>query len=161
MKNKLLLGAMTFLFCNFLNSIPTLGQSKLEGRLSFSGAFALYPMAVKWAEEFKRINPAVKIDISAGGAGKGMTDVLNNMVDIGMVSREIYPEEVKKGALGIAVTKDAVVAVMSENNPLLKDILAVGLKPEAANDRITQKLESPCNRFEKLATVGAVGFSDL
>jgi len=69
------------LVCNFLNTNQTLGQSKLEGRLSLSGAFALYPMAVKWAEEFKKANPAVKIDISAGGAGKGMTDVLNNMVD--------------------------------------------------------------------------------
>jgi len=91
-------------------------------------------MAVKWAEEFKKANPAVKIDISAGGAGKGMTDVLNNMVDIGMVSREIYPEEVKKGAFGFAVTKDAVVAVMSASNPSLNEILTVGLKADAAND---------------------------
>ena len=63
-----------------------------------------------------------------------MTDVLNNMVDIGMVSREIYPEEVKKGALGIAVTKDAVVPVISALNPSLNEILTVGLKPEAFND---------------------------
>ena len=134
MKNKLFFGIFALLFCNFIFSNQTFGEGKLEGRLSFSGAFALYPMAVKWAEEFKKVNPAVKIDISAGGAGKGMTDVLNNMVDIGMVSREINPEEVKKGALGFAVTKDAVVAVVSALNPALNDILAVGLKPDAGND---------------------------
>jgi len=131
------------LVCNFLNTNQTLGQSKLEGRLSLSGAFALYPMAVKWAEEFKKANPAVKIDISAGGAGKGMTDVLNNMVDIGMVSREINPEEEKKGAFGFAVTKDAVVPVISALNPALSEILAVGLKPGVANDIwITGKIKS-------------------
>ncbi|MEI7524994.1 MAG: substrate-binding domain-containing protein [Mariniphaga sp.] len=134
MKNKLFLGILALLLSNLLGSYQTFGQDKLEGRLSFSGAFALYPMAVKWAEEFKKANPDVKIDISAGGAGKGMTDVLNNMVDIGMVSRDINPEETKKGAFGFAVTKDAVVAVMSAQNPELIAILAVGLKPDAAND---------------------------
>jgi len=134
MQNKLKIAGLSFLMCIFLLLNPAFGQGKLEGRLSFSGAFALYPMAVKWAEEFKKANPAVKIDISAGGAGKGMTDVLNNMIDIGMVSREIYPEEVKKGAFGFAVTKDAVVAVMSASNPSLNEVLAVGLKANAAND---------------------------
>ena len=56
------------------------------------------------------------------------------MVEIGMVSREIYPEEIKKGAFPIAVTKDAVVAVVSESNPLLNDILTKGLKKDAANN---------------------------
>jgi phosphate transport system substrate-binding protein len=134
MKRKLSIFILSLLVCNFMMMNQILGQVKTEGRLSFSGAFALYPMAIKWAEEFKKTNPGVKIDISAGGAGKGMTDVLNNMVDIGMVSREIYPEEVKKGALGFAVTKDAVVAVVNASNPSLNEILTFGLKPEAGND---------------------------
>ena len=29
---------------------------ELEGRISLSGAFALYPLAVKWAEEFKKLH---------------------------------------------------------------------------------------------------------
>ena len=82
-------------------------ETKLSGTLSISGAFALYPMAVKWAEEFKKLNPDVKIDISAGGAGKGMTDVLSGMVDIGMLSRDVNKEEETQGAWKIALTKDA------------------------------------------------------
>ena len=73
-------------------------NTELEGRISISGAWALYPMAVKWAEEFEKAYPKVKIDISAGGAGKGMADCLAKATDIGMVSRDIYPEEVSKGA---------------------------------------------------------------
>jgi len=111
-----------------------LAQSKddLKGNISISGAFALYPLTVKWAEEFKKLHPGVKFDISAGGAGKGMTDALAKMVDIGLVSREVTPEEVKKGAFGIAVTKDAVVPTASASNPNLKDILANGLDHDAA-----------------------------
>ncbi len=104
-----------------------------DNQITLSGAFALYPLAVKWAEEFKKLHPKVRIDITAGGAGKGMTDVLNGMVDIGMVSREIYPDETKKGAFSFAVAKDAVVAVINSSNPAIKEILAKGMKKDAGN----------------------------
>jgi phosphate transport system substrate-binding protein len=91
-------------------------------------------MAVKWSEEFRKIYPDVRIDISAGGAGKGIADALGGMVEIGMVSREIYTEELNKGAFPIAVTKDAVVAVISESNPALNEILIRGLKKDAGNN---------------------------
>jgi phosphate transport system substrate-binding protein len=112
----------------------TFCQEKLSGQISISGAFALYPMVVRWADEYRKINPGVRFDISAGGAGKGISDALNGMVEIGMVSREIYPEEIKKGAYPIAVTKDAVVAVVSESNPSLNEILTKGLKKDAGNN---------------------------
>lgn len=71
----------------------------LTGTITLSGAWALYPMAVKWAAEFKKIHPKVRIDISAGGAGKGVADALAGSVDLGMVSRDINPAEVKKGGV--------------------------------------------------------------
>jgi phosphate transport system substrate-binding protein len=107
---------------------------KAKGTLTLSGAWALYPMAIRWAEEFRKINPGVRIDISAGGAGKGITDALNNMVDLGMVSREIYAEELNKGAYPVAVTKDAVVPVINASNPSLDIILSKGLKKNAGNN---------------------------
>jgi len=116
-------------------SVPrSFGQEKQSGQISISGAFALYPMVVKWADEYKKINPRVRFDISAGGAGKGISDALNGMVEIGMVSREIYPEEMKKGAFPIAVTKDAVVAVVNELNPSINEIMTKGLKKDAGNN---------------------------
>jgi phosphate transport system substrate-binding protein len=104
----------------------------LTGAIQLSGAFALYPMAVKWAEEFKKTHPRVRFDISGGGAGKGMTDVLAGVVDIGMVSREIYPEETEKGAFGIATVKDAVVLTINAGNPDIGSIKKIGLKKEVA-----------------------------
>lgn len=107
------------------------GEKELEGTITMSGAWALYPMAVRWAEEFQKIHPQVKIDIGAGGAGKGMADALARAVDIGMVSREIYPPEIEKGAWWVSVTKDAVVPTVNEKNPVLQDLLAKGAKREA------------------------------
>jgi len=104
----------------------------LQGEISISGAFALYPLAVKWADEFQQLHPDVRIDVSAGGAGKGMTDALANVVDLGMVSREIYPPEIEKGAVSFAVAKDAVIATINEQNPDLQDLLKTGLTRTAA-----------------------------
>ena len=107
-------------------------EGELSGDISLSGAFALYPLAVKWAEEFQKLHPGVRIDISAGGAGKGMTDVLANVVDIGMVSRDVYAVELERGAVVFAVAKDAVVATISTQNPSLSDLLKKGITAEDA-----------------------------
>jgi phosphate transport system substrate-binding protein len=105
-------------------------EGGLQGTITVSGAWALYPLMVRWGEEFQRIYPGVRFDISAGGAGKGMADVLANAVDIGMVSREIYPEEVAKGAFWVPVTKDAVFPTVNQENPVNEDLREKGISRE-------------------------------
>jgi phosphate transport system substrate-binding protein len=60
-----------------------------------------------------------------------------------MVSRDIYPAEIEKGAWWVSVTKDAVVPTVNENNPVLKDILSEGVKRETFVDIwITGKIKN-------------------
>ncbi|MBN2400577.1 phosphate ABC transporter substrate-binding protein [candidate division KSB1 bacterium] len=129
-KNLALLAALAMIIQSGVQtSAPiSVSKQKLQGTITISGAFALYPMVMKWSEEFRKLHPQVRFDISAGGAGKGIADALANMVDIGMVSREIHPAEIEKGAWFIPVTKDAVVAVINESNPLLGELLKKGAK---------------------------------
>lgn len=94
-----------------------------------SGAWALYPMMQIWADEYQKIQP-VKIEVGGGGAGKGMSDVLNGQVDIAMCSRPIRSEELELGAFYIAVTKDAVIAIVNLENPILEEINKQGLSKE-------------------------------
>lgn len=142
-------------------------QGKKSGQISISGAFALYPMVIRWTEEYKKINPGIRFDISAGGAGKGISDALYGMVEIGMVSREIYNEEIKKGAFPIAVTRDAVVAIISDLNPALNEILSKGLKQDVAgslwingsyttwSEAFGTKLRTPINIYTRSDACGA------
>ncbi len=123
-----LLIPLVALVCSQAMPAQKSGSVELKGTITISGAWALYPMVVKWSEEFSRIHSGVRFDISAGGAGKGIADALSGMVDIGMVSREIYPAEVQKGAWFIPVTKDAVVPVINRANPLLAEIMKKGVK---------------------------------
>lgn len=140
MKNKKRIGILALAGVVFAFSLTGCGGKKesavgsngeLSGEISLSGAFALYPLAVQWAAEFQKQHPGVKIDISAGGAGKGVTDAIAKVVDFGMVSRELSDAERERGAVGFAVAKDAVVPTINANNPVLADLKKHGVTRDA------------------------------
>jgi len=127
----LLVAALFFDLAFGINYLQAKEEPKgLKGTITISGAWALYPMVVKWAEEFGKAYPGVKIDVAAGGAGKGIADCLAGAVDIGMVSRNINPQEIQKGAWHVAVTKDAVVPTVNANNPVWEALSVQGVKKE-------------------------------
>ncbi len=113
--------------CQFAFSCGGKQKSGANGTIKISGAWALYPMMVQWAQSYQQQHPEVRIDISAGGAGKGMADVLAGLADIGMVSREIRAEETARGAAFIPVVKDAVFPVINRSNPTYADIQRKGI----------------------------------
>lgn len=126
--------AIATVSCGGKKSDQQTADGELSGNISISGAFALYPLAVKWAEEFQKLHPEVKIEVDGGGAGKGMTDVLADQVDIAMVSREVSDEEAKKGAIGFPTAKDAVVPTINEKNPFYAELVKHGITQQAATD---------------------------
>ena len=96
--------------------------------ISFSGAFALYPLVQTWAAEYNKTHPDIRFDIQAGGAGKGLTDCLAGAVDVGMFSRELTDAEKAKGVWWIALCRDAVIPTLNAKNPNLKSIQIRGVK---------------------------------
>ncbi|HPQ68729.1 MAG TPA: substrate-binding domain-containing protein [bacterium] len=115
------------------------GETKKVEKITISGAWALYPMMVRWGEEYRKLHPEIRIDISAGGAGKGAADALAGLVDIGMVSRDIKPAELEQGGYFVPVTKDAVFPTMNAGNPALAaGLTQKGLKKQALLDLYIQ-----------------------
>ena len=111
-----------------------LAGERLSGSLTVSGAWAIYPTAVAWAEAFQKKYPGVRIDISAGGAGKGAADTIVGLADIGMVSRDPDPAELQKDILAVYILKDAIFPVISEKNFYLKELSEKGIKRQALAD---------------------------
>jgi phosphate transport system substrate-binding protein len=101
--------------------------SQKENTIKVSGAYSLYPMMVIWAQEYQALHPDIKIDVSSGGAGKGMADALGGSVDLGMVSRDVTAAEAGQGIVAVAVVEDAVLATINTENPVLNKILENGL----------------------------------
>lgn len=117
-------------FCIFFILVlisSCVSNKKKQQTISISGAFALYPLVVQWAEEYKKENPEVRFNISGGGAGKGMADALTGTVDLGMFSREIAKEEIEKGVWWIGLAIDAVLPTISAENPYLDVIKRRGI----------------------------------
>ena len=112
---------------NFANKNHETSKDNLTGTIRVSGAWALYPIMVTWGQEFEKIHPNIKVEVSAGGAGKGVTDALSGMVDIGMVSREIKKEEIAQGGVFVPVVKDAVFVTVSKNNPVISSLNEKGM----------------------------------
>lgn len=135
------------------------GYSKergFEGNTSLSGAFALYPLVVVWSEDFKKIHPNVRFNISAGGAGKGIADVLTGMVDIGMVSRDLHEQELKNGAIPIIVAKDAVICTINPGNPNYHAILSRGLSRDELADIFVNRKYSTWKQIDPQFTADPI-----
>ncbi len=116
-----------------------IGQQK--NTIKVSGAFALYPMMNIWSEKYRETHQDIKIEVSAGGAGKGMADAIAGIVNIGMVSREISQEEIDQGVFWVSVAKDAVVATLNSKNPIINEIIEKGLtKQQLLDIFITRKI---------------------
>jgi len=139
-----------------LLSLNSCNKKPKEKHISISGAFALYPLTVRWAEEYQRLHPDITIDVSAGGAGKGMTDVLSGMVDLAMFSRTVSNEEVTKGAWQVAVSRDAVVPTINATNPDIKTILKQGLTKAQFTDIYVNKKITDWNQIISTAKAGKI-----
>ena len=109
------------------SAIFMLQPRKVEIRLS--GSTTLYPLATRWAEEYMQKNPDYRIDVSGGGSGKGINDVAQSLVDIGMSSRHLKSEERESypSLIPIPVAHDAVMVIVNSRNPLLNTLLEKGV----------------------------------
>lgn len=142
-------------------------EKELKGTISLSGAWAIYPTVVSWAQEFQKLHPGVRIDVSAGGAGKGATDAIAGLVDIGMVSREPDPSEISKGITPVYILHDAVFPVVSDKNPALGALLKNGISKDkwawiyitgiaASWDDVTgEKIGKPIHVYTRSDSCGA------
>lgn len=142
-RNKItkIIAILSILVIAIASTSGCMGQQK--NTIKVSGAFALYPMMGRWAEEYGKIHPEVKIDVSAGGAGKGMSDAIQGIVHIGMVSRDIYQSEIDQGIFWVSVAKDAVVATINANNPVANTILTRGItKQQFVDIFITRNIKT-------------------
>jgi len=119
---------------NRSNSNGKDSKEDLKGTISISGSSAFYPLVQKWTEEFQKVYPNVRINISASSDSKGITDALSGKVNLGMLSRELKKEESDNNVWSITVAKNAIVPVVNLNNPVLQEIMLHGLKKETLKD---------------------------
>lgn len=88
------------------------------------GSDTIVNLALAWAEEYQQFHPEVRISVTGGGSGTGITAMISGTVDIANASRQIKEEEMQAAlANGIepeehVVARDAIAVIVHPQNPV-------------------------------------------
>ena len=94
-----------------------------------SGGVGPLPMVEVWVDLYEEESDA-SFDVSGGGTGVGVSDVLNDQVDIAMMGRQPEPEEEDQGLFAVPMLIDTVVGTVNAENPVLDELQEQGLTRE-------------------------------
>ena len=88
------------------------------------GSDTIVNLALAWAERYQTLRPDVRLSVTGGGSGTGITSLINGTVDIANASRAIKPEEIEAAkANGIepvehVIARDAIAVIVNPQNPV-------------------------------------------
>ena len=88
-----------------------------KGKITISGSTSVAPVMEKLAEEYKKLNPDVTIDIQQPGSGAGIQAATEGSVEIGMSSRELKDEE-KEKLIEKQIALDGIAVIVNNNNSI-------------------------------------------
>jgi phosphate transport system substrate-binding protein len=100
------------------------GSSSQSQYIDNKGSDTIVNLALAWAEKYQTIKPEVRISVTGGGTGTGLTALINKSVDIANASRQIKPEELdaaKKVGLNpqeFIIARDAIAVIVNPENPV-------------------------------------------
>lgn len=88
------------------------------------GSDTMVNLALYWAEKYQSIHPEIRISITGGGSGTGISSLINNTVDLANASREITDQELKEAnkngvqPVETIVARDAIAIIVNPENPI-------------------------------------------
>jgi len=108
------------------------GRSAVDGAadagggvtLQNKGSDTIVNLALAWAEAYQEVNPQVRIAVTGGGSGTGLTALINGTVDIANASRRIKEEELAAARANhiepqeLVIARDAIAVVVHPSNPV-------------------------------------------
>jgi phosphate transport system substrate-binding protein len=101
-------------------------DSGSESTVRISGGVGPLPMVQVWADIYTDERD-VNIDVSGGGTGVGVSDVMNDQVDIAMMGRDPDEQEIEQGLVATAMLIDTVVGTVNVDNPVFGELWEHGL----------------------------------
>ena len=98
-------------------ALATSGFAVTLHTIKVAGSSTVLPIVTLAAEAFMHRHPEIRITVNAGGSGVGVQGVGTGRIDIGMTSRVMSPEEMRRyrqtGLTVHVVGRDAVACVVS------------------------------------------------
>lgn len=134
---------------------PAASAKKIAGSVKIDGSSTVFPIAEAMAEEFRKVNPDVKVTVGESGTTGGMKKFVPGETDITNASRPIKKEEVegvqKRGddVIEFPIAYDGLSVVIHKDNTWAGTMTVAELK----------KLWEPTSTVKKWSDIRA-GFPD-
>jgi phosphate transport system substrate-binding protein len=103
------------------------GQNTQSGSSAYiqnKGSDTMVNLALAWAEAYQHVHPEVRLSVTGGGSGTGISSLINGTVDIANASRAIQSQETelakKQGFTPVEfiVARDAIGVIVNPHNPV-------------------------------------------
>lgn len=106
----------------------------LAGEVRIDGSSTVYPITEAIAEEFRAVQPNVKVTVGLSGTGGGFKKFTRGEIDMNNASRSIKQEEIdaatgsKIGYLELKIAYDGLTVVVNPENNFVNDMTVEELK---------------------------------
>lgn len=91
-------------------------QTNKAIRISVVGASTIAPLISELAKAYEQEHPGVRIEVQAGGSARGIMDVRSGTAVLGMVSRDLKPDE--QDLVHALIAKDGIGMIVNKSNPV-------------------------------------------
>lgn len=93
--------------------------------IRITGSDTMVNLVQAWAENYKKKQPDVSVQVAGGGSGVGIAGLIDGILDIAAASREMEPNELERAQKKygmkpkeVPVALDALSVFVNRNNPL-------------------------------------------
>ncbi|HSI85194.1 MAG TPA: phosphate ABC transporter substrate-binding protein PstS family protein [Candidatus Methylacidiphilales bacterium] len=154
---------LALLMATLATASPALAQ-----KVTVIGSDTMAQLNQKWAQEFMKAYPNIKVEVSGGGSGVGIAALRNGTTDVAAASRLIKSKETQDFLVGLnvkpvqhEVALDGVVIFVNEKNPVetlsLTQIEKI-YRGEITNWKELGGIDLPIVLYGREANSGTYGF---
>lgn len=117
----------------------------LEGRVAVDGSSTVFPITEAVAEEYRTVQPDVRVTVGVSGTGGGFKKFIAGETDISDASRYIKPKELEACAangrefLEIPVAFDGLAVIVNKENDFCTSMTVDELRRMWAADAVSKK----------------------
>lgn len=89
-----------------------------KGKLTISGSSSVAPVIEKLKEAYVKINPQATIEINQSDSTSGVENAIQQISDIGMISRDLTTKEQQQPIQETVIAIDALAIIVNTTNPI-------------------------------------------
>ncbi len=101
------------------------GKNAAKASIQNKGSDTMVNLAQAWAEEYRKVDPSISVEVSGGGSGVGIAALIRGTVDLANASRNMKPSEIEQAKKNTGkepkefiVGFDALAIYVHKDNPL-------------------------------------------